>query len=252
MHERTGRALTVMTYNIGNGIARPERLAALLRGTTPDLVALQEVAPGQAAGLQRELAAIYPDQVVYATGFSGKAVFSRHAIVSEERLDFYPARPDLKVVVRVDDLPLTLVVVHPPPPHLRRRGLVFDPAAIDQLRSAASLAAASAPAVLLGDFNMTARHAAYAFFQRAGLRDAFGDVGRGHGRTLPTRLGYTRPLRRPLPWLRLVPVARVDYIWHTRELRAEAAWVGPDAGSDHLPVLARLALDPDGGHNSPA
>jgi vancomycin resistance protein VanJ len=36
-------------------------------------------------------------------------------------------------------------------------------------------------------------------------------------------------------------VARVDYIWHTPDLVALEAWVGADAGSDHLPVLARLA-----------
>jgi endonuclease/exonuclease/phosphatase (EEP) superfamily protein YafD len=33
---------------------------------------------------------------------------------------------------------------------------------------------------------------------------------------------------------------RIDYIWYTGDFRAARAWVGPDAGSDHLPVLAKL------------
>jgi vancomycin resistance protein VanJ len=34
---------------------------------------------------------------------------------------------------------------------------------------------------------------------------------------------------------------RYDYIWHTAELQALDASVGSDGGSDHLPVVARLA-----------
>ena len=45
--------------------------------------------------------------------------------------------------------------------------------------------------------------------------------------------------------MRLPPVLRVDYIWHTAELTTLAAWVGGNAGSDHLPVLARMKLHGD-------
>jgi endonuclease/exonuclease/phosphatase (EEP) superfamily protein YafD len=40
----------------------------------------------------------------------------------------------------------------------------------------------------------------------------------------------------------LIPILRVDYIWLSGELNSMGAWVGEDTGSDHLPVLARLAL----------
>jgi len=43
----------------------------------------------------------------------------------------------------------------------------------------------------------------------------------------------------------MLPFLRVDYIWSTPDLTALAAWLGEDAGSDHLPVLARLAIDVD-------
>jgi vancomycin resistance protein VanJ len=41
----------------------------------------------------------------------------------------------------------------------------------------------------------------------------------------------------------LVPLVRIDYVWYTDDFRATRAWVGPDAGSDHLPVLAELVWE---------
>ena len=56
------------------------------------------------------------------------------------------------------------------------------------------------------------------------------------------RVGQTPRFQHGLHRVPLTPVARVDYIWCTPEIRVEAAWVGADAGSDHLPVFARLDL----------
>jgi endonuclease/exonuclease/phosphatase (EEP) superfamily protein YafD len=39
-------------------------------------------------------------------------------------------------------------------------------------------------------------------------------------------------------------VARIDYIWASPEWLPLDARVGKDAGSDHLPVIAALALRP--------
>jgi hypothetical protein len=41
----------------------------------------------------------------------------------------------------------------------------------------------------------------------------------------------------PLP-----PLARVDYIWHTPDLKTLDAWVERGVGSDHRPVFARIDL----------
>lgn len=38
------------------------------------------------------------------------------------------------------------------------------------------------------------------------------------------------------------PLLRIDYIWHTADLAARRAYVGPDVGSDHRPVIAELQL----------
>ena len=240
-------ALTVMTYNVGNGLAGPDRLVGALLASDADLIGLQELAGPQAAAIREGLAGAYPHQVLHPTGFSGKGLLSRFPILVREQLHLYPARPDLHVRVAALGREVTVVVAHPPPPRVRWRGLVFDPRAAAQIAALARLAAAHRPAILVGDFNMTARNAVYALLRRGGLFDAFQAAGRGRGGTLPRRLGHsTRVNLRPgwpargLPGL--LPLARVDYIWHTADLAPLDCWVGEDAGSDHLPVLAELAL----------
>jgi endonuclease/exonuclease/phosphatase family metal-dependent hydrolase len=231
-----------MTYNVGNGLADPRRLAELLRQAAADLVGLQELARTQADALAADLASVYPYQVLVPSGFAGKGLLSRHPVVCQQQLALYPGRPDLRVAVELDGIALNVLVAHPPPPRLRGARLAFDPMAAAQLDALARLALERPPGVLLGDFNMTRRHPAYARFVAAGLQDAFAAAGAGRGWTLPTRLGHAARLKHGFHRLPLRPVTRVDYIWCTPGVRAEAAWVGGDAGSDHLPVLARLVL----------
>jgi vancomycin resistance protein VanJ len=180
--------------------------------------------------------------VLAAGGFSGKGVLSRFPIRSDEKLHLYPGRPDLRVMAELGGTTLQVLVAHPPPPRLTGGRFGFDGLAVAQLATLLELALEHAPSVLLGDFNMTPRHPLYARFVAAGLVDAFAVAGAGRGWTLPRRIGNASPLQYGLHRVPLPPVARVDYIWCTPEVRAEAAWVGDDGGSDHLPVGARLVL----------
>jgi endonuclease/exonuclease/phosphatase (EEP) superfamily protein YafD len=231
-----------MTYNVGNGLAEPGRLANLLLKTAADIVGLQEVAAVQAEVLAVDLADVYPYQLLVPSGYSGKGLLSRFPFLHHEQLQLYPGRPDLRAAVDVHGMALGVLVVHPPPPRFSGSRISFDAATSAQLDSLADLAIEHAPSVLLGDFNMTRRNPRHARFVAAGLADAFAVAGTGRGWTLPVRLGYAARFNHRLHGLPLWPIARVDYIWYTPPLHAEAAWVGPDAGSDHLPVLARLAL----------
>jgi endonuclease/exonuclease/phosphatase family metal-dependent hydrolase len=43
-------------------------------------------------------------------------------------------------------------------------------------------------------------------------------------------------------WEASVPLLRIDYVFHSAELVALHAAAGPDGGSDHLPMAARLAF----------
>jgi endonuclease/exonuclease/phosphatase (EEP) superfamily protein YafD len=84
------------------------------------------------------------------------------------------------------------------------------------------------PSILLCDCNLTETSEDYLRLAQA-ARDSFREASWGLGHTL--RVGQ-------IPF----PVQRIDYIWHTAGMVAIEAWVGPDGGSDHLPVSAKLRL----------
>jgi endonuclease/exonuclease/phosphatase family metal-dependent hydrolase len=233
---------TVMTYNVGNGLAGAPDLVSYLRKADADLVGLQELTATQAEAIAGNLVDVYPYRALFGTGIPGKGVLSRYPLVEMGQLHLSPARPDLRAVVDLAGAHLTVIVAHTPPPRLRDAGRRADPATTAQLRYLADLAIAQAPAVLLGDFNMTARSAGHALLTAAGLSDAFQQGGTGHGFTLPARLGHWERMNRALGWP-LMPFLRVDYIWLTTQLHVTESWTERGAGSDHRPVLARLQLN---------
>lgn len=235
------RTITVLTYNVGNGLASPERLTAFLNASGADVIGLQEVSETQAAALLRDTSLVYPFQEMRGTGFSGRALLSRRPILEVEWLELAPDRPDLRATVEISGLAVTFIVAHPLPQRLHRQGLLFEPETLRQLDRLARLVPDASPAVLLGDFNMTMRNPGYAGLVAAGLIDAFRAAGAGRGSTFPLRPGHTRRVKHPVAWLPLPPLARIDYIWHTPDLRTVSSWVSPGAGSDHRPVFARIA-----------
>lgn len=81
------------------------------------------------------------------------------------------------------------------------------------------------PLVLAGDFNMPADDAAVAALQQ-NFRFAFDEAGWGYG--------YTRPTE--YPWV------RIDHILTAPDCGIISCHVGPDFGSDHLPIWAEIAL----------
>jgi endonuclease/exonuclease/phosphatase family metal-dependent hydrolase len=215
--------LKVMTYNVGNGLAPPDRLAAYLRTCAADVVGLQEVDHAQAAGLNAALAGDYPHRALYGDGIPGKGLLSRLPVRSQTRLNINPSRPDMYAVLEWRGGPLHVLIVHPPPP---------TPDGIQQRQRQfarfAELIDAPEPVLLMGDMNMIQFQQAYHALLAMGLRDAFAQAGRGSARTFPRRRGR----------LPLIPFLRLDYIMHSSELTAREGWVGDDAGSDHLPLLA--------------
>jgi endonuclease/exonuclease/phosphatase (EEP) superfamily protein YafD len=235
-----------MTYNVGNGLAKPEQLIPLLRSSGADLIGLQELSIVQAQAINRDLRSLYPHQALFPGGFEGQGVISHYPICSVEQLHLYPSRPDLNCVVQIDGVSLGVVVAHPPPPRFRFLGVQFDSQARTQITTLISKAVARPPSVLLGDLNTYEGTDTYAELLAAGLKDAFRSAGNGAGHTLPVRLGLWKRLQRinrMIRWIPMLPFIRVDYIWYTDPLTPIAAWVGADAGSDHLPVLARLVID---------
>lgn len=233
--------LKVVTYNVGNGLAIPRRLSELLRKIDADIVALQELATDQADVVATDLIDLYPHQLLFPVGFAGKGLLSRYPLLNAEQLVLYPDRPDLRATLDVDGRLIQVLVAHPPPPRMSGGRLRFDDLARAQLESLATLALEQPPAILLGDFNLRQRDPMYMRLREAGLHDAFAVAGEGRGWTLPRRLGHSTRVKHNFQRLPLRPFIRVDYIWTTPDLVAIEAWVGDDAGSDHLPLFATLA-----------
>jgi endonuclease/exonuclease/phosphatase family metal-dependent hydrolase len=242
-------SFTVLTYNVGNGLAEASRLASFVRDSGADIIGLQEIDAHQAAVLNDAAAEVYPYRILLGSGFSGRGLLSKFPILDEEWHEWSPGRPDLRVVLDVAGRPTTVVVAHPPPPRIGRQGIVFDPGTVAQIDRLAEITVAAPSARLLGDFNMTSRHPSYAQLTLAGLVDAYLTAGAGYGSTFPLRPGRMRRFNHRMSWVPLPSFARVDFIWHTVDLSAVAAWVKRGAGSDHRPVFARLVCLEDDLHS---
>jgi vancomycin resistance protein VanJ len=239
-------SFTILTYNVGNGRARPSRLAEMLRSSGADIIALQELRDDQAQELERGLSDLFPFRAVYPGGFAGKAILSRFPIQRAEQLHLSNQRPDLRTVLLLGARSLTVIAAHPPPPRPSPIKMRFDENTLAEIRSLAAMTCEGAPAVLLGDFNMTEANSEYSNIASAGLTDAFKSSGRGRGHTLPRRIGPWKRnqwLNGLIRWVPMLPVVRIDFIWHTEGLECLDAWVGRDAGSDHLPVIAVMRFE---------
>jgi endonuclease/exonuclease/phosphatase (EEP) superfamily protein YafD len=84
---------------------------------------------------------------------------------------------------------------------------------------------ASGPSIVVGDFNLPVESVIYERYW-GDLRNCFSRVGFG--------FGYTRITR----WVR----ARIDHVIVDSEWTVDRAFVGPDFGSDHLPMVVDIAL----------
>jgi endonuclease/exonuclease/phosphatase (EEP) superfamily protein YafD len=92
------------------------------------------------------------------------------------------------------------------------------------------------PLILAGDFNMTADSPTYReTLSRYG--NAFSRSGFGFGHT-----------ERPFKHGSLFGI-RIDHVLFGPDWQPCRCWVGPELGSDHLPVIADLALKPAAGQN---
>jgi len=238
--------LTVMTANLWNGLAPDRKVIRAIRSSGADLIGLEELNRRQAAIVVDAVADIYPYAATFGDSYEGRGVLSKVPLASVEPVSLVTDRPDVQAVVHVNGVVITMIVGHPRPQALRRGRMKFQMASLRQILRLGQLTMASGPAILLGDFNMGPRHPGYARLQRLGLIDAYevGAVSSGKGNTFPLRVHLAanpQPSNQPRI-LSLPPIKRFDHIWHTPDIRTERAWIGPDSGSDHASVVARLVL----------
>jgi vancomycin resistance protein VanJ len=223
--------LTVLTYNLGSGLARYDALVDLLRESDADIIALEELTVWQADDLEATLPEAYPYRALHGDSIYGKGLLSRYPILEESGpIRLHTFMTHMVARLDVDGQPLTVIIAHPPRPIFIGTGYFYPPGTSDDYHALAALATSGEPTLMLGDFNANDQSDLYRVLKDAGLHDTFREAGRGFGSTYPQSQGII-----------MIPLlVRIDYIWHTDHFTAARAWVGPDAGSDHRPLLAEL------------
>ena len=239
-----GTAIRVLTCNIAGKCANNERLNALIRDTSPDIVALQECRGEVHVDLPPGWHVLRKGEILVASRYvlrEGRTIFGEHPGHRWPRLNL------LHCVVEspVGDIPF--VALHLPSPRYGITGILDRTTLIrpsqrgemvgeTALRRQASQVASQSVGQLgeavfvVGDFNMPADSAIYRECWGR-LSDAFSAAGFGFGYSMwPTIRGWQFGIR-------------IDHILTGSYWRSRRCWVGPDVGSDHLPLIAEIVWD---------
>ncbi|HEV2148552.1 MAG TPA: endonuclease/exonuclease/phosphatase family protein [Longimicrobiaceae bacterium] len=234
--EPTGQTLRVVSANLAGDPWAAERLIGLVGEWRADVVAAQECSEKVAEAFGR------------VPGWEHRrdgqlCLFSRHPVRAVEVMDrsrFEGVREAgiggtsaaARYTIEVAGRPVELVNVHLETPRRGLSGLFRNDAGrmgpntlSRQIESnqVARWAAQRGAQIVAGDFNMPVESRIYRE-SWGGYRNAFSHAGRG--------LGFTRDNG----WIRV----RIDHVLAGPGWRVDLAFVGPDVGSDHWPVVADL------------
>lgn len=212
--------LAVATFNVHMGNHDTTPLARWLAETKPDVLVLHEVSPEYAKGL--DAITDYPFRYLMPRNDPfGMAVLSRFPLAQAQTVEDGDGLQHIETQLDWNGQPIRLTAWHPMPPisqydHTKRN---------HQLQALAKAAKASGqPAIVAGDLNATPWSNAFSKLDQAGLRRASGLAP-----TWPA-VGYG--------WIGIP----IDHVLVTQQWSVVKRQVGPNLGSDHLPVFVRIAL----------
>ncbi|MDM7916454.1 MAG: endonuclease/exonuclease/phosphatase family protein [Candidatus Eisenbacteria bacterium] len=234
--------LRVLTCNLRSSNEPFDALLSALPELRPDVVALQEC-PADHVPLPAGWNVISEGSLLIASRYPIERSESRMARHPPHK---YPRVSALQATIHLPDQgrALRFCCVHLPSPRYgldevldrrtliapKRRGTLVEETAN---RSAVSREVAGAVRVdsmdvlIAGDFNMPVESTIYRR-DWSNYRNAFSDAGLGLGWTFRAELR------------RLSVGTRIDHVLMSRDWRARRAWIGPDVGSDHRPLIVDL------------
>ena len=223
--------LTVMTFNIQEGFSNEniwslEETARAIEANDPDIVILQETTRGwlvmSSVDQVRWLAERLDMDFAYAgasyDGLWGNAVLSRLPIVSTDSID-YSTTQNLRrsaLAVEVETSRGALLVIDT---HLDNPKGAVD-VRLEQISELLELWDGATPAIIAGDFNADPGSPEWQAMADAGFVDS------GDGVTETTSEDERR----------------IDYVWITPDLQADAYTVPDVWVSDHRPVVVEVAM----------
>lgn len=236
-----GKPLRVVTCNTHMGDFDQLKLSQLIRDTAADIVVLQEFSP-------KVVLAAPPGWGMIAE--KGFAVLSRYSMEGLQIVSMPPPgetwqKPQmLQTVVKTPVGPVAVCSVHLPTPRFglqelfdrktlirpsRKGGVIrntrYRLEAARMVQQAVNKLAM--PVIVAGDFNTPTESR---LFQEVwgGYKNAFSETGSGYGYTQRVRFSGLRYS------------SRIDHILTSNELKPLTSAVGPDVGSDHLPLIADI------------
>jgi endonuclease/exonuclease/phosphatase (EEP) superfamily protein YafD len=225
------RVFTVFHFNAGANHGEPQRILAHLRRYAQGIDAIVIVEATQDFELAlNELRRDFPHQVRHLadTPF-GIALASKHPLKNGTVVPHpHAAFPHIEAVLRLPGRaePLSFFAVHAPPP-INGRLAAARNAKLAHIAAQAAARSGTTP-LAVGDFNVTPWSPYFTQFTAAsGLRAAHNATSLDH--TWPVAFGSAR--------LGLA----IDHSFAHPALRLVSRVIGPDLGSDHLPVTVRFA-----------
>jgi endonuclease/exonuclease/phosphatase (EEP) superfamily protein YafD len=220
-------ALRLFSANVHYGNRDLGRIGREIGAAAPDLVALQEIDPDGAAGLQRSgVLARFPYAVTELRNNPfGVGLWSRFPIADSQVQDVLGVAV-IKATILVGSHRLQLYTVH-----------TVAPLGDDRVRWQAQLRWIEeeirherGPLVVAGDFNATRYHPSFRRLLSERLGDAHERRGRGWATTWPRD-------RWPLP-----PLMRLDHVLVSPDIGVRSVREGLGQGSDHRPIIVELVL----------
>ncbi len=224
----TPGCLSLLTTNVFKECRDAGALLQIISDADPDLILAVETDEWWCSRLSEALRTRYQYRLTYplSNGY-GMALFSRFELLQPAvRFLVDDAIPSIKTGVQLrSGAVIDLYGLHPQPPAPLQDSTERD---VELVLVGREIKSTGRPSVALGDLNDVAWSPTTGDFVRAGdLRDP--RRGRGFFNTYPARLPG---LRYPL-----------DYVFLTKHFSISDMKVLPRTGSDHLPLIAVIALD---------
>lgn len=216
--------IRIVSFNVGAGRADPTEILDWVQDSPAELVFLLEsteewIAAMPMNGTGYSVGNEIPDDRAYGISVLGRSATDVEQLRLGETRD-----PVVRVMATIGEQAVVVYAVHPRPPDSPSTAEARD----SLFAELSTLVAAEAmPVIVIGDFNATPWSSTFRQFE--------GDTGlinsqRGYGlsATWPTSLPFT-----------LVPL---DHMMHSDSLTTITRVVGPDLGSDHMPLTVEVSL----------
>ena len=223
--KQNGQPVSILLSNVLTSNQDFPALFEYIAKVSPDIVVLQEIDSLWAEHL-RSLAADYPFQLIEPRNDNfGIALLSRIAPKQATTISLGSAGlPSIWAEFSMPSVNFTLLATHPLPPINTQYYQYRN----EQLQAAAEhLSMQRGPKILVGDLNITPFSSEY-----RDLESSTGLTNTRYG------FGYLATWPAGLPVLQIP----IDHVLVSDEINVVNVNVGPDIGSDHLPILAKLVF----------